>query len=46
MSLDKVRYVRRIFTFHDLLAGLGGLFTSISQVSLVILAGINYFGSY
>ena len=46
MSLDQERYVRRVSTILDLFSELGGLFTSISRIFLLIIAGVNYFGSY
>lgn len=46
ISLHQFRFVRRVQTVLDLVAELGGLFTSISRIFLVILALINYFGSY
>ena len=46
ISLDQFRFVRRVQTVLDLVAELGGLWTSISRIFLLFLGMFNYFGSY
>ena len=46
MSLDRVYLIRKVPTILDLFSELGGLFTSISRLFLLIISILNYFGSY
>ena len=46
MSLSSKRYFRRVYGIMDFLAEMGGLFGAFGSLSLAIVVGINYFGSY
>ena len=46
MSLSSNRYFRRVYGVMDFLSEMGGLFSIFASLSLAIVCGINYFGSY
>lgn len=46
MSLSNNRYFRRIYSIMDIVAELGGMFSAIGSITLLIITGLNYFGSY
>ena len=46
VSLDQRFYYRQVYTSLDFLSETGGLFTALSRLCLVIITGLNYFGSF
>ena len=46
VSLTSNRYFRRVYSIMDFLSELGGLFTALGALFLLIIKGLNYYGSY
>ena len=46
LELDQIYYYRRVYKFLDFLSELGGLFSAFSRICLVVITGLNYFGSF
>ena len=41
-----LRYFRVVYSLLDFFSEMGGLFTTFGRLCLLIIAGVNYFGSY
>jgi len=46
MSLTKNQYYRRVYSILDFASEIGGIFTTFGSAFLLIITGLNYFGSY
>ena len=46
MSMNQKQLDRRVYTSLDLASDLGGLFTTLSSICLLIVTLVNYYGSY
>ena len=46
LSLDQESYYRTVYSFLDYLSELGGLFSALGRICLVIATSLNYFGSF
>ena len=46
VSLTGELYTRRVYGILDCASEMGGLFNAFSRVFLLIITGINYYGSY
>ena len=46
VTLTLTRYFRRVYSILDFLSEIGGLFSTFTRLFLLIITGLNYFGSY
>ena len=46
VSLEQRFYYRKVYTSLDFLSEIGGIFSALSRICLVLITGLNYFGSF
>ena len=46
VSLDQHYFYRTVYTSLDFLSEIGGLFSAFSRICLIIITGLNYYGSF
>mmetsp|Transcript_25997 Transcript_25997/g.32415 ORF Transcript_25997/g.32415 Transcript_25997/m.32415 type:complete len:160 (+) Transcript_25997:827-1306(+) len=46
VSLTQKRYFRTVFSLLEFFSAMGGLFAAFARICLLIITGVNYFGSY
>ena len=46
LDLGQTEYFRKVYTSLDFLSELGGLFSALGRLALLVISSLNYFGSF